>query len=82
MLTGTSATSSLGALERMEEKLLQIEAQSEVASTLGGDDLEKRFASLDSYNDVDTELATMKTYMLDQGENPQPIKNLPKTPEL
>ena len=69
MLTGTSTTSSLGALERMEEKVLQIEAQSEAMSQLGSDDLEKRFASLDSYNDIDTELATMKTDMLDQGEN-------------
>jgi phage shock protein A len=82
MLTGSSATSSMSALERMEEKVLQIEAQSEVASTLGGDDLEKRFASLDSDHDIDTELAAMKTSLLDQGENSQPRKNLPKTPEL
>jgi phage shock protein A len=82
MLTGSSATSSMSALERMEEKVLQIEAQSEVASTLGGDDLEKRFASLDADHDIDTELAAMKTSMLDQGENSQPSKNLPKTPEL
>jgi len=81
MLTGASATSGLSALERMEEKVLQIEAQSEVTSTMGGDDLEKRFASLDSHNDIDTELATMKTYMLDQGKHPQPDQNLPKTPE-
>jgi len=65
----------------MEEKVLQIEAQSEVASTLGGDNLEKRFASLDSDHDIDIELAAMKTYMLNQGENPQPDHNLPKTPE-
>ncbi|MTJ10503.1 PspA/IM30 family protein [Anabaena sp. UHCC 0204] len=82
MLTGSSATSSMSALERMEEKVLQIEAQSEVASTLGGDDLEKRFASLDSDHDIDTELAAMKTSLLDQGENSQPRKNLPKSPEL
>ncbi|MTJ54798.1 PspA/IM30 family protein [Anabaena sp. UHCC 0253] len=82
MLTGSSATSSMSALERMEEKVLQIEAQSEVASTLGGDDLEKRFASLDSDHDIDTELAAMKTSLLDQGENSQPRKNLPKAPEL
>jgi phage shock protein A len=81
MLTGTSTTSSLGALERMEEKVLQIEAQSEAMSQLGGDDLEKRFAFLDVHNDINTELAAMKTDMLDQGENPQPDHNLPKTPE-
>jgi phage shock protein A len=81
MLTGGSATSSLGALERMEEKVLQIESQSEVMSQLGGDDLKKRFASLDSHHDIDTELATMKTYILDQEKNPQPHINLPKTPE-
>ncbi|MEI6444682.1 MAG: PspA/IM30 family protein [Nostocales cyanobacterium ELA583] len=81
MLTGASTTSSLGALERMEEKVLQIEAQSEAMSQLGSDDLEKRLTSLDSHNDIDTELANMKIYMLDKGEHPQPSKNLPKTPE-
>jgi phage shock protein A len=61
MLTGYSATSGLGALERMEEKILQIEAQSEVINQLGGDDLEKKFAALGSDNDIDAEIAEMKT---------------------
>ena len=82
ILTGNSAISSSGALERMEEKVLQIEAKSEVIGIMGSDDLEKRFASLDSHSDIDTELATMKNYMLDQGKYSQPDQNLPKTSEL
>ena len=82
ILTGNSAISSSGALERMEEKVLQIEAKSEVIGIMGSDDLEKRFASLDSHSDIDTELATMKNYMLDQGKYYQPDQNLPKTSEL
>jgi phage shock protein A len=51
---------------------------------LSGDDLEKKIASLNSHNHIDTELAAMKNYILNQGENPQPdhnLPNLPKTPE-
>ena len=84
MLSGVSHQSGLSALERIEEKILQIEARSEIINQLGGDDLEKKFASLDSHNHIDTELAAMKNYILNQGENPQPdhnLPNLPKTPE-
>jgi phage shock protein A len=64
MLSTASATSSLSAFERMEEKVLQIEAQSEAISQLGGDDLEKQFASLEATKDVDSELAAMKSQQL------------------
>ncbi|MBD2296214.1 PspA/IM30 family protein [Anabaena sphaerica FACHB-251] len=89
MLGGISPTSSLGALERMEDKVLQIEAQSAAISQLGGDNLETRFAKLNSINDMDAELAAMKTQMLDQVNNTPPQNTLserqvptkPKTPE-
>lgn len=64
MLGGINTTNSLSAFERMEEKVLQLEAQSEVIAELGTDDLQKRFASLASDDDVDAELAAMKARIL------------------
>jgi phage shock protein A len=70
MLGGVSATSSLSAFERMEEKVLQIEAQSEAIAQLSSDDLETQFTSLES-NDVNAELAAMKVQVFNQAENTQ-----------
>ena len=80
MLTGISDTSSLGALERMEEKVLQIESQSEAMNLLGSDDLERKIASLNADQDIDTELTAMKTYILEQGQNSQANHQLPPNP--
>jgi phage shock protein A len=71
MLSTTSSTSSLSAFERMEEKVLQIEAKSEVIAQLGSDDLQKQFAALEATKDVDSQLAAMKTQVLGDGENSQ-----------
>jgi phage shock protein A len=64
MLGGINTTGSLNAFERMEEKVLQLEAQSAAISELGSDDLEKQFVALEAGNDVDAELAAMKSQML------------------
>lgn len=80
MLGGVSTTSSLSAFERMEEKVLQIEAQSEAIAQLGGDDLQKQFSSLESAGDIDTELAAMKGQILNHAPNPQ-TQQLPKSQE-
>lgn len=61
MLSGGSATSSLNAFERMEEKVIQAEAKSEIMAQLGSDDLQKQFDSLEAASDVDEQLAAMKT---------------------
>lgn len=55
---GTS--SAMGAFERMEEKVLEIESRSQAAAELGGANLESQFALLESGSDVDDELAAMK----------------------
>ncbi|MFN6566153.1 PspA/IM30 family protein [Dendronalium sp. ChiSLP03b] len=70
MLDGVSPNSSLNAFERMEDKVLQIEAKSEAIATLGSDDLQKQFDSLESASDIDTELAAMKVQVLNEGKNP------------
>ena len=78
MLDTSSPTSSLNAFERMEDKVLQIEAQSEAMVQLGTDDLQKQFESLEAGGDIDSELAAMKGQMLTASENPPP-QQLPKS---
>ena len=55
---GTS--SAMGAFERMEDKVMQIEAESETAAELGGTGIEQQFAALEAGSGVDDELAAMK----------------------
>lgn len=69
-LGGINTSNSLSAFERMEEKVLQLEAQSEAIAELGTDDLQKKFASLESANDIDAELAAMKAQIPSGTENP------------
>ncbi|WP_088894191.1 PspA/IM30 family protein [Leptolyngbya ohadii] len=59
---GTS--SAMGAFERMEDKVLQMEARSQAAAELAGADLESQFAQLEAGNDVDDELAALKEQLL------------------
>lgn len=59
---GTS--SAMGAFERMEDKVMQMEAQSQAAAELAGATLETQFAELEAGSDVDDELAAMKAQLL------------------
>lgn len=68
--------SAMGAFERMEEKVLQIEARSQAAAELAGADLESQFALLESGSDVDDELAAMKAQLLGSA-TPQNQAQLP-----
>ncbi len=62
---GTLSTgSAMGAFERMEEKVLQMEASGQAAAELAGSNLESQFASLEAGSDVDYELEAMKAQML------------------
>jgi phage shock protein A len=56
--TGNNA---MAAFERMEEKVMELEARSEAVAALGGDDLEKKFASLESGGQVEDELTALKS---------------------
>ncbi|MGL4622317.1 MAG: PspA/IM30 family protein, partial [Chroococcidiopsis sp.] len=71
VLGGVNTTSSLGAFERMEEKVLQLEAQSEAIAELSSDDLQKQFATLEASSDIDSELANMKAQLSGQTPPPQ-----------
>ena len=77
MLSSSSTTSSLNAFERMEEKVLQLEAKSEAIGELDSDDLQEQFTNAESNNSIDGELAAMKVQLLTGTENvPHPGNNL------
>lgn len=59
MLAQANPTGSLAAFERMEEKVMELEARSEAIAELNASTVEGRFASLEG-GDVDAELEAMK----------------------
>ncbi len=64
---------SMAAFERMEDKVLMMEARSQSAAELAGADLESQFAMLESGSDVDDELEAMKANLLTGGSASQPV---------
>jgi len=70
--------SAMGAFERMEDKVLQMEARSQASAELAGADLESQFALLESGSGVDDELAAMKAQLLGSA-TPQTQAQLPAT---
>jgi phage shock protein A len=63
MLGETGDTSSLKAFEKMEDKLLELEAKQEAIAVSDTDELENQFASLSESDDVDAELSAMKAQL-------------------
>ena len=64
-LTGkVSASGYSNAFERMEAKVIELEARSEAIANLETDELEQQFAALEDGNNVDAELAKMKAKRL------------------
>ncbi|WP_338430170.1 PspA/IM30 family protein [Synechococcus elongatus] len=55
--------SSMAAFERMEEKVLQMEAKAQATAELAGTNLESQFAALEAGGDVEDELAAMKAQL-------------------
>ncbi len=53
------------AFERMEEKVLQLEAQASAVTELSADSLDQQFAALESGTSVDDELAALKAKLAD-----------------
>ncbi|MCT7962622.1 PspA/IM30 family protein [Laspinema sp. D1] len=84
MLGNVGTGNAMAAFERMEEKVMQLEARSEAVASLGGDDLEKKFASLESGGDVDDELTALKAQISGNnsaGPELQPVF-APRDPEI
>lgn len=64
---GTST--AMGAFERMEEKVLMMEARAQSAQELTGTNLEQQFAALEAGSDVDDELMAMKAQLSGSAPN-------------
>ncbi len=64
MMGNVGTGSAIQAFDRMEEKVLQLEAQSEAITELSMDDLEQRFEKLGQADDIDAELEAMKSQAL------------------
>jgi len=73
---GTSG--SMAAFERMEDKVMEMEARSQAAGELAGSGLEEQFRSLEAGSDIDDELASMKAQL---SGSPSPSGALPGTAE-
>jgi phage shock protein A len=71
MIGGVNTTSTMTAFERMEDKVLQLEAQSEAIAELGTDDLQKKFLTLEDAGEIDTELTAMKAQLGQGTQTPQ-----------
>ena len=69
MIGGINPSGATAAFERMEEKVLQMEARSQAAGELVGSDLENQFAALEAGSDVDDELAAMKAQLTGASPN-------------
>jgi phage shock protein A len=70
MVNNMGTSSAMAAFERMEDKVLQLEARSQAAGELAGADLEAQFRALEG-GDVDLELEAMKQQMLAGSAQPQ-----------
>lgn len=64
MLGKINTNSASAAFERMEERVMMAEAKASATSELGMDNLEAQFATLESGNGVDDELAALKAKMI------------------
>ena len=72
---GLNSSSAMSAFERMEEKVMEMEASGQAAAELvgGGGGLEDQFAQLESGSDVDDELAAMKAQLSGASPNQQAL---------
>ena len=65
LLSDIDSSSALSAFERMEDKVMQLEAESQVAAQLeGGVSVDEQFRQLEAGQDVEDELARMKAQLL------------------
>ncbi|MCM1981376.1 PspA/IM30 family protein [Lyngbya confervoides] len=88
-LGSVDTASAMGAFDRMEDKVLQMEAQSEAVMELSSDSLESQFAMLEMGSGVDSELEMMKAQLagtdpnaaaLPAGETPVQVSEPEKAP--
>ena len=66
MISGTGG--AVGAFDKMESRVLDLEAQAEVSKELSGSSIEDRFVRLEQQGNVEAQLAEMKSKMIEGGE--------------
>ncbi|HIK28100.1 MAG: PspA/IM30 family protein [Oscillatoriaceae bacterium SKW80] len=71
MIGKLNTSSAINAFERMEEKVLQLEARSAALAELNTQTLENKFAALEGSSNVDAELAAMKAQPWPDSPKPQ-----------
>jgi phage shock protein A len=76
-----STSSAMAAFDRMEEKVMEMEARSDAVAELAGADLESQFAALEAGGDVDLELAAMKAQLAGGGTAEQGQLPAGETPQ-
>jgi phage shock protein A len=75
-LSGINTTSAMSTFERMETKVLELEARSQASGELGGYGIEQQFAQLEAGSNVDDELALLKAQI---GGAPEQIGGAPQS---
>ena len=78
-ISNISNNSAMSAFERMEDKVLQMEAVSQSAAELSGMGEESKWAALEGGSEVDDELAMMKAQLAGASE---PTASLPASDEV
>lgn len=76
MLGQTSNSGAMAAFDRMEQRVLDLEARSQAIAELSQNTVEQQFASLES-GDVDAELAALKAQLT--GGTPNSLPGSPRT---
>lgn len=77
VLGGINTGGATAAFDRMEEKVLQMEARSTAAAELTGSGLEEQFRVLEAGSDVDDELAAMKAQLSGAPANQPQLEGSP-----
>ncbi|MGK7899308.1 MAG: PspA/IM30 family protein [Xenococcus sp. (in: cyanobacteria)] len=67
-MSGLNTSGSMAAFERMENKVLDMEARSQAVGEIGGSSLENQFAELEAGSGVEDELAMLKAQMTGSAE--------------
>ncbi|MDJ0510017.1 MAG: PspA/IM30 family protein [Crocosphaera sp.] len=67
-MSGLNTSGSMAAFERMENKVMDMEARSEAVADIGGASLENQFAQLESGSGVEDELAMLKAEITGSAE--------------
>ncbi|MEO0647946.1 MAG: PspA/IM30 family protein [Cyanobacteria bacterium J06650_10] len=67
-MIGNSGASGLSAFEKMEARVLDLEAQAEATAITSSDPVEQQFSQLEKQGNIDRQLSALKAKMLEEGK--------------